>query len=175
MEKIGHRYVIQYFHLKELSPTNIKAELDSTLRESAPSFTTIKYWVSEYKRVRWSCQDEYRSGRPNEVTPTEMFNKIFKMVLDDRQIKVCEPANMVGILKFLFGYEKAVHKMGTAFAHNGMVMASVFWDACRIIFIDYLQKEKTINDEYCANLLQSFIDQIKKKGPYLAKKKVLFH
>ena len=28
METIGYRYVIQYFHLKGLSPTNIKAELD---------------------------------------------------------------------------------------------------------------------------------------------------
>ena len=43
MEKIGHRYVIQYFHLKGLSPTNIEAKIDSTLEESAPSFTTIKY------------------------------------------------------------------------------------------------------------------------------------
>ncbi|CAH2089726.1 unnamed protein product [Euphydryas editha] len=31
MEKIGHRYVVQYFYLKGLHPTNIKAELDSTL------------------------------------------------------------------------------------------------------------------------------------------------
>ena len=31
MEKIDHGYVIQYFHLKGLSPTNMKAELDSTL------------------------------------------------------------------------------------------------------------------------------------------------
>ena len=62
MEKIGHRYMIQYFHLKGLSPTNIKAELDSTLGESAPSFTTVKYWVAEFKRGRTSCQDEHRSG-----------------------------------------------------------------------------------------------------------------
>ena len=31
MEKIAHRYVIQYFHLKGLSTANIKAELDSTV------------------------------------------------------------------------------------------------------------------------------------------------
>ena len=41
MEKIGHRYVIQYFHLKGLSPTNIKAELDSSLEEPTLLFTTI--------------------------------------------------------------------------------------------------------------------------------------
>ena len=45
MEKIDHRYVIQYFNLKGLSPTNIKAKLDSTLGESALSFT-IKHWVA---------------------------------------------------------------------------------------------------------------------------------
>ncbi|GFU73069.1 hypothetical protein TNCV_4310031 [Trichonephila clavipes] len=51
MEKIGHRHVIQYFHLKGLSQTNIKAELDSTQGESAPSFTTVKYWVAEINEV----------------------------------------------------------------------------------------------------------------------------
>ena len=70
IEKIGHHYVIQYFHLKGLCPNNIKAELDSTLGESAPSFTTIKYWVADFKRGRTSFQDKHRSGRLNEVTAT---------------------------------------------------------------------------------------------------------
>ena len=90
--------MIQYFHLKGLSSTNIKAELDSTLGESAPSFTTIKYWVAECKRGRTSCQGEHRSGRLNEVTTTEMV-KIHKMVLDDRRLKVRELADMVDVLK----------------------------------------------------------------------------
>ena len=90
MEKIDHRYVIHYFYLKCLSPTNIKAELDSTLVESAPSFTTIKYWMAEFKRDSTSYQDEHRNGRPNEVTTTEMVKKIHKMVLDDRRIIVRE-------------------------------------------------------------------------------------
>lgn len=99
MEKIGHRYVIQYFYLKGLSPTNIKDELDSTLGESAPSFATVKYWVAEFKRGRTSCQDEHRSGRPNEVTTPEMVKKIHKAVLGDRRLKVRELADMVGISK----------------------------------------------------------------------------
>jgi len=250
MEKIGHRYVIQYFHLKGLSPTNIKAELDSTLGESAPSFTTVKYWVAEFKRGRTSCQDEHRSGRPNEVTTPEMVKKIHKMVLDDRRLKVRELADMVGISKsavhriltenldmrklcarwvprlltmeqkqrredvsieclamfhsnkaeflrrFITMDETWVHhftpetkeqsKQWTAREESapkkaktvpsaGKVMASVFWDARGIIFIDYLQKGKTINGEYYANLLQRLSDEIKKKRPHLAKKKVLFH
>ncbi|XP_023237730.1 histone-lysine N-methyltransferase SETMAR-like [Centruroides sculpturatus] len=107
MEKIRHRYVIQYFHLKGFSPTNIKAELDSTLGESAPSFTTIKYWVAELKQGRTSCEDEHRSCRPSEVTMPEMVEKIHKMVLDETQIKVRELADMVGISK------SAVHRILT--------------------------------------------------------------
>ncbi|EFN88346.1 hypothetical protein EAI_02479, partial [Harpegnathos saltator] len=55
---------------------------------SAPSFTTVKYWVAEFKRGRTSCQDEHRSGRPNEL-------------------KVRELADMVGISK------SAVHRILT--------------------------------------------------------------
>ena len=54
-------------------------------------------------------------------------------------------------------------------------MVSVFWDARSIIFIDYLQKGETINGEYYANFSQRLSDEIKKKGPHLAKKKVLSH
>jgi len=57
----------------------------------------------------------------------------------------------------------------------GKVMASVFWDARGIIFIDYLQKGRTINGEYYANLLQRLGDEIKEQRPHVAKKKVLFH
>ncbi|GFY01987.1 mariner transposase [Trichonephila clavipes] len=70
---------MQHFYLKGLSPTSIKTELDSTLGdESAPSFTTIKYWAEEFKRGRMSCQDEHGSGRRNEVTIPEMVQKSTK-------------------------------------------------------------------------------------------------
>ena len=69
MEKIGHRYVIQYFHLKGLSPINIKAELDPTLGESAPSFTTIKYWVTEFKAM----------DRSDHVTLNSYLSSIFNL------------------------------------------------------------------------------------------------
>jgi len=49
-------------------------------------------------------------------------------------------------------------------------MASVFWGARGIIFIDYLQKGKTINGEYYANLLQRLSDEIKKKRPHFGEK-----
>ena len=72
MEKTGHRYMVQHFYLKSLSPINSKAELDSTLGKFAPLFTTIKYWVAEFKRDRTTCQGEHRRGRQNEMTTPEM-------------------------------------------------------------------------------------------------------
>lgn len=53
----------------------------------------------------------------------------------------------------------------------GKVMASVFWDARGIIFIDYLEKGKTITAKYYVELLDRLDEEIKKKRPHLNKKK----
>ncbi|KAJ0182110.1 hypothetical protein K1T71_002832 [Dendrolimus kikuchii] len=70
--------------LKSPIPTDIKIELDSSLRESAPSFTTVKYWVAGFKHPHISCQDEHRSNQSNEVTTPETVKKIHKIILNDR-------------------------------------------------------------------------------------------
>ena len=51
------------------------------------------------------------------------------------------------------------------------VMASVFWDAEGILFIDYLERGKTINGEYYSNLLTRLDEKIREKRPGLQKKK----
>ena len=55
--------------------------------------------MAKFKRGRMSYQDEHSSGRPNEVTMTEIVKKILKMVLDDRRLKVRVLAQLVGISK----------------------------------------------------------------------------
>ncbi|UYV64383.1 hypothetical protein LAZ67_3000483 [Cordylochernes scorpioides] len=56
-------------------------------------------------------------------------------------------------------------------------MATVFWDSQEIILIDYLKmkKKKTITGEYYATLLDRLKEELRAKGPRLARKKVLFH
>jgi hypothetical protein len=51
------------------------------------------------------------------------------------------------------------------------VMASVFWDAEGILYIDYLEKGKTIIGEYYSNLLPRLDKKILEKRPGLQKKK----
>ena len=66
-------------------------------------------------------------------------------------------------------------KRGKTQQSTGKVMASVFWDAHGIIFIDYLEKGKTINSDYYIAQLERLKDEIAEKRPHLKKKKVLFH
>jgi hypothetical protein len=53
-------------------------------------------------------------------------------------------------------------------------MASVFWGAEGILFIDYLEKGKTITGEYYSNLLTRLDEKICEKRPSLQKKKKSF-
>jgi hypothetical protein len=55
----------------------------------------------------------------------------------------------------------------------GKVMASVFWDADGILFIDYLEKGKTITREYYSNVLTRLDEKICDKRPDLQKKNYL--
>ena len=54
-------------------------------------------------------------------------------------------------------------------------MASVFWDAEGILFIDYPEKGKTITGEYYSNLLTRLDKKIHEKRPGLQKKKIMFY
>ena len=49
MDKIEYRAVIKYLFLEGTTPTQIKDELDSVYGDSAPSFTTVKFWAAEFK------------------------------------------------------------------------------------------------------------------------------
>ena len=57
----------------------------------------------------------------------------------------------------------------------GEDLASVFWDGHSILFIDYLEKGKTINSEYYMALLVRLKEGIAEKRPHMKKKTVLFH
>ena len=55
------------------------------------------------------------------------------------------------------------------------VLASVFWDAHGILFIDYLEKGRAISSKYYMALLMRLKEEIAKKRPQIKKKIVLFH
>ena len=56
----------------------------------------------------------------------------------------------------------------------GKIMSPVFWDSSRILFIDYLEKGKTINIDYHCALLARLKEGIARKRPHLFETKCIF-
>ena len=54
--------------------------MDSVYGDSAPSFTTVKFWAAELKRGRKNLGDDERSGRPKTATTDENIAKVHQMV-----------------------------------------------------------------------------------------------
>lgn len=97
MEKIVIRGVIQSFFLEGKTATEIHDQIFPTLRDSCPSYETIRLWVNEFKRGRTSIEDAAHSGAPKTAVTTEIIDKIHDMVLDDRRLKVRELVEATGI------------------------------------------------------------------------------
>lgn len=217
---------------------------------SAPSKSTIKKWMATFKSGNMSIQDGDRTGRTNIVVIQENIDKIHKIVLDDRKVKIREIAAIVkistgsvwtilndhlqmkklsarwvprsltleqkakrvtyseeclGILKkneedffhryvtmdetWVYHYTPDSKRSSAQWLERGekrpkrprtqtsagKVLASVFWDAQGILFIDYLQKGLTLNSDYYMKLLVTLKQVIGEKRPKMQKKKILFH
>ena len=98
MEREEFPAVIKYFYLKEWTAAQIKAELDAVHGKSAPSLHTVYSWINKFKRGRTTIVvDKARPGHPFEVTPLDMVERIYHMVVADRRIKVREISQAVGI------------------------------------------------------------------------------
>ena len=61
-----------------------------------------------------------------------------------------------------------------AIASAGKVMASVFWDKCGIIHVDFLPRGATINSEYYCHVLSDVHMRLRKKWPGLITEGALF-
>jgi len=75
MERNEFRAVIKsHLHMKDLTPKEIKAELDNVHSSSAPAFATVYNWVNEFKRHTSTC-DALHSRRPIEAATPEIIDK----------------------------------------------------------------------------------------------------
>jgi transposase len=72
--------------------------------DSSPSFSTIKKWAAEFKRGRTSLEDDPCEVRPKSATTPETIEQVHDMLLDDRQMKVHEIAETIGISEECVGY-----------------------------------------------------------------------
>ncbi|KAG5310832.1 SETMR methyltransferase, partial [Acromyrmex insinuator] len=97
MEKEQYRSVIRFLFLDGKTCEEIKTKFDAVYENSSPSMTIVRYWFNKFKRDRSSVFDEERSGRPADVVTEKIVEKIHDMILADRQTKVHEVAEAVGV------------------------------------------------------------------------------
>ena len=119
--------MIRFLFLEGKSRSEIKERLDAAYGDSSPSMATVKNWFNEFQRGRTSVVDEPCPSAPKMATTENNMTKIHDLALADRQLKVREIAETVGISKDcvgyilceIFGHEKAVCVMEVTFAHSG--------------------------------------------------------
>jgi len=75
-----------FFFLQGKAPKEIQATLTETLGEHAPSYATVKKWVTQFKRGNFFACDAPRPGRPKTVTTPEITGQIHELILEDRRI-----------------------------------------------------------------------------------------
>ena len=98
MDREQFRTLIKHHRLRKFSATQVKVEFHGIYWSSSPSFSTISFWISEFKRGRTSINDEPRSGRPKTETTEENVKKVYEMVVADRRIKVRQIAEALMII-----------------------------------------------------------------------------
>lgn len=97
MDKFEIRAVIKYLVIKKYSTTQIHQDMVETLKDDAPSFTTVHKWATEFRQGRTSLEDDPRSGRPKSSSTSEIVQKVHEMVLQDRRLKVSDIATSMDI------------------------------------------------------------------------------
>ena len=97
VDKIEHHTVIKFFVKEGLTPNEIHSKFIKFYGDSSPSFLRIKKWAAEFKHGRTSLEDDPHEGRRKSATTPEIIEQVHDMLLDDRQMKVCEIAETIGI------------------------------------------------------------------------------
>lgn len=100
--------MIKFYLFAGESVTEIKAKLASVLSTNSRSFKKVFYWIAEFERGRTICEYIHRIGDPNGVTTEEMFEKVRKIIVTDRRLKIEKIAEMIAISTE--GLHNIIHK-----------------------------------------------------------------
>jgi len=99
MKKIEYHAVIKFFVKEGLTPKEIHSKFIEVYGDSYSSFSTVKKWVAQFHRGHTSLEDDPREGHPKSATTPQIIKQVHNMVLHDRQMKVREIAETIGISK----------------------------------------------------------------------------
>jgi len=90
--------------LQGKAPKEIHVILTETLGENVPLYTTVKNWVTQFKRRDFFTCDVLRPGRLKTVTTPEIIDQIHELILEERRISAKSIAEQLGISRERVGF-----------------------------------------------------------------------
>ena len=96
---IETRAVIIFFSLQGKAPKEIHAILKETLGEHAPSYATVKKWMTQFKRGDFTTCDAPHPGCPKTVTTPEIIAQIHELIFEVAWISAISIIGQLGITR----------------------------------------------------------------------------
>jgi len=100
---VEKRAVISFFFSCKARRRRKFTPLIETLRKHAPSYTTVKNWVVQFKRSDFSTCDEPRPGRPKTVIAPDIIEQIHELILEDSRISAKSISEQLSISRERLG------------------------------------------------------------------------
>ena len=188
MEKSEFRLLIKHCFLMGKNTVQEKEWLEKCYPSSAPSRQIVENWFVDFKRGCTNTDDAERYGRSNSTVvpgkkrPQNGFSQsLIEIAWDSwhhlRYQKTVYSLFCMNIWAWVARAAKGENrpKRPKTQMSAGKVLASVFRYARCILFIDHLEKERTINSEYYMALLERLKKEIAETRPQMKKRKMLFH
>ena len=91
-QNIEFRAVIKFLTKEGAKAKEIHRRMADVYGDSSPKYSTVAF-----KRGRDSLEDDTRPGRPADVISQKVINRVERLVLNNRRIKVAELASECGI------------------------------------------------------------------------------
>ena len=96
-QNIEFRAVIKFPTKEGTKAKEIHRRMADVYADSSSNYSTVAKWSAEFKRGQDSLEDDPRPGRPADVISQEMIDRVERLVLNNRRIKVAKLASECGI------------------------------------------------------------------------------
>ena len=96
-QNIEFRAVIKFLTKEGAKAKEIHRRMADVYGDSSPKYSTVAKCSAEFKRGRDSLEDDPRPGCPADVISQEMIDRVERLVLNNRRIKVAKLASECGI------------------------------------------------------------------------------
>ena len=96
-QNIEFRAVIKFLTKEGAKVREIHWRMADVYGDSSPKYSTVAKWSAEFKHGRDSLEDDPRPGHPADVISQEMIDRVERVVLNNRLIKLAELASECGI------------------------------------------------------------------------------